>query len=299
MIYNKIQIRKIFQLAILVTAHLGFAQGVGIGTSSPDPSALLDLNVASLPANGKKGVLLPRVALQNRTDTSTVANPAAGLLVFNTTDSSTDSAITANTYYFWNGVRWMDISTSDQVKAQIFPQMFITGNTGSQGLDKTSFNNGNPIVVNFSSTASQAMNVNVGGRISLANNNFRILSTGYYEIAGYVGYNPWVPTTCTTRATEATCTAALDFIVQRSTDSGSTWTQIAKSSTMWGVGTGDRNRSVIVAPFTVQLNQNDLVRAVVQKGSAQNHGTISNNALNIESGTGLRYSRLLRLQKID
>lgn len=278
----------------------GFSQGVGIGTASPNQSALLDLDVSSMPSNAKKGVLIPRVALQNKTDIVTIANPAIGLIVFNTTASATDTAITANTFYFWNGTSWTDVTSSESLRSKLFTQVFIVGNTGNQNLDKTTFNNGTPIVVNFNSTASGAMNVDVGGRVSLSNNNFRILSTGYYEISGYVGYNPWVATTCTTQSTESTCVASLDFIVQRSTDSGSTWTQIAKSSTIWGVGTGDRNRSVIVAPFTYLFNANDLVRAVVVKGSTANHGSISTtSSLNIESGTGLQYSRLLRFQKLD
>lgn len=298
MIFNRIYFKKIVPIAFISVNFFGYAQNVGIGTDTPAASALLDVDVSSLASNNKKGMLMPRVALSNITDIVTVANPATGLLVFNTTNSATDSAITANTYYFWNGFRWVDLATSETIRSRIFPQMFITGNTGNQLLDKTAFNAGTPQVVNFSSTATGAMNVNVGNRVSLANNNFRILSSGYFEIAGYVGYNPWVPTTCTTVATEGTCIAALDFIVQRSTDNGTTWVQIAKSSTMWGVGTGDRNRSVIVAPFTILLNQNDLVRAVVAKGSSANHGTTGNN-LNIESGTGLQYSRLLRLQKIN
>ncbi len=297
MIYSKI-FKNTSALLFALFFTVGFSQNVGMGTDTPDQSALLDIDVNSLPTNNKKGLLMPRVALSNITDIVTVPNPAVGLLVYNTTASATDSAITANTYYFWNGVRWMDLATSETIRSRIFPQMFITGNTGSQLLDKTAFNNGTPQIVNFSSTATGAMNVNVGNRVSLANNNFRILSTGYYEIAGYVGYNPWVPTTCNKISTEATCVAGLDFILQRSTNNGSTWVQIAKSSTMWGVGTGDRNRSVIVAPFTILLNQNDLVRAVVAKGTTANHGTTGNN-LNIESGTGLQYSRLLRLQKIN
>lgn len=301
MIFKEKSLMKIILLLFFSGVSLfGFSQGVGIGTSTPNQSALLDLDVSSLASNAKKGALIPRVALQNKTDVLTVASPAVGLLVFNTTTSTTDSDIIANTFYFWNGTRWTDIATSETVKSKLFTQLFIVGNTGNQNLDKVAFNNDTPIVVNFSSTATGAMNVDVGGRVSLSNNNFKILSSGYYEIAGYVGYNPWVTTTCTTQTTESSCVASLDFIVQRSTDNGSTWVQIAKSSAIWGVGTGDRNRSVIVAPFTFQFALNDLVRAVVVKGSTAKHGTISTtSSLNIEAGTGLQYSRLLRFQKLD
>lgn len=53
------------------------AGNVGIGTSVPDSSALLDLNASN------KGLLLPRVSLTSTTDASTVPSPAKGLMVYN------------------------------------------------------------------------------------------------------------------------------------------------------------------------------------------------------------------------
>ena len=65
--------------AVLATAAPTHAQtGVGIGTSSPDASAALDIS------SGSKGVLYPRVALTAATDNQTVPAPATGLVVFNT-----------------------------------------------------------------------------------------------------------------------------------------------------------------------------------------------------------------------
>ncbi|WP_267404177.1 MULTISPECIES: hypothetical protein [unclassified Chryseobacterium] len=302
--YKKTLLKNIWA-AFLFTANMISAQntngpGVGIGTSSPNPSAMLDVDVSSLASNAKKGLLLPRVALQNRTDVVTIPNPAVGLLVYNTTNSASDSLIMANTFYYWTGTSWIDLATSQTFETELYPQVFIVGNTGNQELNKTNFNNGQSAVVTFNSASSGAMNVDVGNRVSLANNNFKILSSGRYEITGYVGYNPWVSTTCTTQATEANCIAALDLMVQVSTDNGSTWTNISKSISTWGVGTGDRNRSVMIAPFIVNLNANNLVRAVIAKGSTVNHGTVSTTSvLNIESGTGLAYSRLLRFQKLN
>lgn len=52
--------------------------------------------------------------------------------------------------------------------------------------------------------------------------------------------------------------------------------------------------------FEIALNENDLIRAVVIKGSTSNHGTNpSTSTLNLEAGTGLAYSRLLRFQKLN
>jgi len=56
---------------------------VGVGTASPDNSAVLDLR------SGNKGFLLPRVGLQNLTDAVTIASPANGLVVYNTSTGIT------------------------------------------------------------------------------------------------------------------------------------------------------------------------------------------------------------------
>src|SRR5690606_7328763 len=104
------------------------------GTSSPNPSAAMDVNVSSLPANNKKGLLLPQVALTSRTDVVTIANPATGLLVYNTADSNTGTKdVEKDTYYFWNGVEWTNLSTLSEVRRELLPQVFFLaeGNIGT------------------------------------------------------------------------------------------------------------------------------------------------------------------------
>lgn len=51
---------------------------VGIGTTTPDTSAVLDISSTN------KGMLIPRVALTSTTDNTTVSSPATGLMVYNT-----------------------------------------------------------------------------------------------------------------------------------------------------------------------------------------------------------------------
>lgn len=71
---------------------------VSVGTSNGDPSAAF--NVASK----NKGVLLPRVTLKSTTDTVTIANPAEGLLVYNT---GNDTNFNITGFFYWNGTTWM------------------------------------------------------------------------------------------------------------------------------------------------------------------------------------------------
>jgi hypothetical protein len=68
----------------------GFAQtdNVGIGTSNPDASALLDLS------SNNKGLLIPRLSTAERL---AIAQPALGLQVFDTT---------LNQFWFFNGSAW-------------------------------------------------------------------------------------------------------------------------------------------------------------------------------------------------
>ena len=67
----------------LLQGTILLGQGVKISSTpgNPDPSAVLDAEAAD------KGVLVPRVDLQNATDGQTVSNPATGLMVFNTGQS--------------------------------------------------------------------------------------------------------------------------------------------------------------------------------------------------------------------
>jgi hypothetical protein len=73
---------------------------VGIGTSSPSESALLDLTSTS------KGLLPPRVALTTKSGTTTIASPTTGLIVYNTASAGTGGDAVTPGYYFFNGTIW-------------------------------------------------------------------------------------------------------------------------------------------------------------------------------------------------
>ena len=83
---------------ILATACILFsitlsAQSVGIGTTTPDPSAKLEI------ASDTSGILIPRVTDIQR---DAIMNPATGLLVFVTTDSA---------FYYFDGTDWSTLDT--------------------------------------------------------------------------------------------------------------------------------------------------------------------------------------------
>ena len=87
------KIRSGLQLAVvlLLISSVTFAQqNIGIGTATPDPSAILDLSSTN------KGLLLPRLTKVQR---NAILNPKAGLTIF-----QTDSA---PGIYFFDGTKWL------------------------------------------------------------------------------------------------------------------------------------------------------------------------------------------------
>lgn len=88
-------------LFLFINITAGIAQ-TGIGTTSPNPSAKLEVYSTN------KGFLPPRITLTSTTDVTTIPSPAEGLLVYNTGNN----AGLAAGYYYWNGGTWATIATA-------------------------------------------------------------------------------------------------------------------------------------------------------------------------------------------
>ena len=82
---------------------------VGIGTTNPDLSSMLDIS------SSNSGLLIPRVALVSTSDVSTIALPVTSLLVYN-------SGFAPNGYYYWNGTLWVQLAVTNS-------NWSLTGNT--------------------------------------------------------------------------------------------------------------------------------------------------------------------------
>jgi len=85
---------------------------IGVGTSTPDTSAILDLNVSGLTVGNKKGFLAPRVELTGITDEFTISKPENALMVFNTTAAGVAPNNVVPGYYYWNEAakKWIKFS---------------------------------------------------------------------------------------------------------------------------------------------------------------------------------------------
>lgn len=91
-------------ILIVIWSSVSFSQ-VGINTTTPDSSSMLDVSATN------KGVLLPRIALTGTNDITTIATPATSLLIYNTATVGGANAVLPG-YYYWNGAVWTPFSST-------------------------------------------------------------------------------------------------------------------------------------------------------------------------------------------
>jgi hypothetical protein len=109
------------------------SQSVGIGTLTPDNSAILDIKSTT------KGLLAPRMSTVQRT---AIATPVAGLLVYDTD---------TNSYWYYNGTIWGNLSITGTGTSN-FLSKFSTPNTFG---NSQFFDNGTNIGINTVSPAGK------------------------------------------------------------------------------------------------------------------------------------------------
>ena len=85
-------------LKILLVFPLAIFSQVGIGTTAPNASSILDVTATD------KGVLVPRIAITDLNTAAPVTTPVESLLVYNTTVG------TGVGFHYWDGVKWTPLS---------------------------------------------------------------------------------------------------------------------------------------------------------------------------------------------
>ena len=284
--------KKLLLNLFLLASTTPLLAQVAIGNDSPQSSAILDVDVSQLTSNAKKGMLYPKIQLLSNTDVLTVPTPAEGLVVYNLANAGTGTTqVYANMLYFWNGTKWNEITTMDVVREQLLPQVFLLQSGAEQTFVASTINAGTAQQVTYD-TAD--IRLNTGNRVTLNNNEFNVNTTGKYEISGSINFNPNMINTSTANVTN------LEFIFQVQSSGSMAWNDVAKSIITWGYGTGVNNRTSLIAPVVVSLNQDDKLRFMIQKTKGNNIGTNTSDGVpKISSPTALYLSKLLKIQKLD
>jgi hypothetical protein len=111
--------------ALLVVGLLSaglHAQNVGIGTSSPHPSARLHIE------DNARGLLIPNVALTATNVAAPVTSPATSLLVYNTNTSGSGATAVTPGFYYWDGTKWVRLMDAGSGGGDAW---LLTGNAGT------------------------------------------------------------------------------------------------------------------------------------------------------------------------
>jgi len=99
---------------------------VGVGTNTPNPSAMLEISTTD------KGFLPPRIALTGTTDVLTIPSPVAGLMIYNTSTTGSSSNSVTPGFYYYDGSKWQRIINQQ-------PDATIVFNSANPNLNGTTF----------------------------------------------------------------------------------------------------------------------------------------------------------------
>ena len=133
--------KALFLLLLLANSAGVYAQ-VGIGTPTPDPSAILELQSTS------QGFLLPRM---NATQMNAIPSPLSGLMVFNTT---------AGEAFYYDGTTWSPVAATAAAGWN------LTGNAGtSPATDYIGTSDAQPLV--FRTDGNEQMRLDVNGNLGI------------------------------------------------------------------------------------------------------------------------------------
>lgn len=151
---------------------------VGNNPTIKQPSAVLEVDSAN------KGMLLPRVALTSLEDTTTIANPANALTVFNTATAGTAPNNVVPGYYYWNtnDSKWVRLlDKNDEADLRLVGNAnHITQDAGFGGNGTDAGTGENNILIGENSGAEiGAANNNVG----IGKNTLSFINDGYDNVA--------------------------------------------------------------------------------------------------------------------
>lgn len=112
------------KLLLLLLFPFSVSAQVGIGTTTPNSSSILDVTATD------KGLLIPRISIPNLNAAAPVTSPATSLMVYNT------NATTGIGYYYWDGTKWTPFAGGTNHWTKVGNDIY-NNNTGNVGVGTT------------------------------------------------------------------------------------------------------------------------------------------------------------------
>jgi hypothetical protein len=150
----------------------------GIGTTTPDASAKLDVSASD------KGFLPPRIALTAANVASPVTSPANGLMVFNTATAGSGSNQVVPGYYYWNTTiaQWLRFDNDNLGNHTASVNIILNGNflSNDGGNEGIKIDNDGNVGIGTSSPTSKldvTGNVKINGGVNVSGSSNVTLQT--------------------------------------------------------------------------------------------------------------------------
>lgn len=244
------------------------AQFTGVQTRSPKASALLDMDASNFADGNKKGFLMPRVSLTRTNLAAPVTSPSTGLWVFNINSTTGANAVTANNVYMWSGSAWEPYSSTADVQLRLSPDDYFMKSSVDFLLNSTAlanFNNSTLVAVPWEISSVAIANPSYV-ELNADLETFKVNKTGFYEISGFINYNP--------KISSNSSKTALRLVLQ--VNKSGVWTdRIAVNSTFEEMAT-NTVQTITIPVDIIKLDQGDQFRFMITKpsaGSNTNHGS--------------------------
>ena len=117
----------IFLSAVLFSAVMSAQVKIGGTDGTPNPNAMLDVEATD------KGMLLPRLALEETVDSTPLSAHVAGMTVYNT---ATANDVVPG-FYYNDGTKWQQMITTDYKAVKFFYMPSITFDTSVDAIGQT------------------------------------------------------------------------------------------------------------------------------------------------------------------